>query len=98
MSTISDASLLEEGDLLRLHSHHSRRYHGEEEEHGPSIKLHPAASEHTTRPTYVHGCLFWTVLRTWTRDWVYVVNAEGDQGWANIHSNALEHVSDQVSP
>lgn len=90
LNLISDTSLLKEGDLLKLYSHHSRKLNGEEEEHGPSIKLHPAANEYSTRATYIHGALFWTVLRTWTRDWVFIVNSDGDKGWANIHSNTLE--------
>jgi hypothetical protein len=93
---IKDTSALREGDLLKLHSHPTREFTREEEEHGPSIKLHPAASEHSTRPTYIHGVLFWTVLRVWARDWVEVVSnddrGETFQGWANVFSNTFELV------
>ncbi len=96
MEYIRDTSKLKEGDLLRLYSHSTRKLNGEEEQHGPSIKLHPAASEHSTRPTYIHGVLFWTVLRSWTYDWVQVVSNDDKgeifEGWANVYSNSFELV------
>lgn len=91
---IKNASALQEGDLLKLHSHPTRMLDGEEREHGPSIKLHPAASEHSTHPSYTHGLLYWTVLRTWTRDWVHVTSGgaglDAVTGWAHLLSNSFE--------
>lgn len=93
-----DASTLKDGDLLKLHFHQTRKANGEEEQHGPSIKLHPVASEYSTKPSvqFVHGVLYWTVVQTWTRDWVKVVGNDDKgeifEGWANLFSNSFEVV------
>jgi hypothetical protein len=99
MIQIKDASVLREGNLLKLHSHPTREFTHEEEEHGPSIQLHPArrdpaASAWSFRPFYIHGLIYWIVLRTWDRDWVHVTSggagSDGATGWAYILTNSFE--------
>lgn len=98
LNLVSRDTPLRIGDLLRAHTHHSRKNDPQELRHGVSVKLYPAASQYSTRPSYAHGVEYWTVDITRERhtEWVHVVSGEtGYSGWALLDENTFELCEDR---